>query len=74
MGTMMNSEDPDIVYFYGDNVTMKCNLGAAFAVDYSKSMPDRAVNTSVLLCDDDLMSPEGVWTNTANCTGMFYAF
>jgi len=67
---MMSSGDPDVAYYYGDTVTMNCDLDAAFAVDYSKNMPSRVSNTSVIICDDDLVSLEGVWTNTGNCTGI----
>jgi len=74
IGSMMTSEDPDNAYYYGDTVTMNCDHGAAFSIDYSKDMPDRIANTSVILCDDDLMSLEGVWTNITNCTGICYAF
>jgi len=66
----MSSGDPDIAYFYGDTVTMNCDLGTAFAIDYFIYTPNRVVNTSVLVCDDDLVSQEGVWTNTGNCTGI----
>jgi len=66
----MSSGDPDIAYYYGDTVTMNCDLGAAFAVDYSKDMPNRISNTSVIVCDDDFVSVEGVWTSAGNCTGI----
>jgi len=72
--SMMTSEDPDIAYYYGDTVTINCDDGAAFSIDSSKDMPDRIANTSVILCDDDLMSLEGVWTNITNCTGICHAF